>query len=209
MDANFQTVNNPWFILAVPVAGIILFWLYKVLAKGTMSAEKHIEEEIRRRLNKSEGELTEEDYKRVTTIGFYKAHITDLSTVARLVKVRELFLHNNQIEELSPLAKCKDLEKLTLSNNRIKDLSPLSTLAKLNTLSLNVNIITDLTPLATLTNLQVLQLSNNQFNDLTPLLGLSRLQALSVEDVKGLPQAEFDKITKALPSCKVYYKENG
>ena len=209
MDANIQSVNSVWLILVVPVIGIILFWLYKVLANGTISAEKHIEEEIRRRLNKSEGELTEEDFKRVTTIGFYKAKITNLSTVSRLVKVRELFLHNNQIEDLSPLGMCKDLEKLTLSNNRIKDLSPLSTLVKLNTLSLNVNMITDLTPLAHLTNLQVLQLSNNQFNDLTPLSGLSRLQSLSAEDVKGLPQEEFDKITEALPSCKVYYNECG
>ncbi len=70
-------------------------------------------------------------------------------------------LWDNDIEDLSPLASLTDLRELWIPYNLISDLSPLAGLDKLVQLKVYGNKITSLEPLRGLTNLNVLDLRGN------------------------------------------------
>ena len=190
-----------WIVVAVMLTLSLVYWLW---AGDARSCKEVIEEEIRVRLNKPDGELTQSDLDKVTVIGFYKSRISDLSCLGNLTRVQELFLHNNEITDLGVLPACSLLKKLTLSGNKITDLAPLSKLTQLNILSLNKNQITDLSPLAGLTGLRTLQLSNNRITNLSPLYRLIHLETLALEDQESLSSEELEGLKQALPACKVY-----
>ncbi len=190
-----------WIVVAVMLTLSLVDWLW---AGDARSCKEVIEEEVRVRLQKPEGELAQADLDKITVIGFYKSRITDLSYLANLTRVQELFLHNNEITDLSALSACSQLKKLTLSGNKITNLGPLSKLTQLNILSLNKNQITDLSPLAGLTGLRTLQLSNNRITDLSPLLGLIHLETLTLENQENLSAEELERLKKSLPACKIY-----
>ena len=87
----------------------------------------------------------------------------------------------NDISEVSPLAGLTRLTELYLSDNGISEVSPLSGLTGLTNLSLAINELTDVTPLADLTNLTRLDLRGNELTDVTPLAGLTSLTSLALE----------------------------
>jgi internalin A len=107
--------------------------------------------------------------------------ISDLSILAGLTSLTNLFLADNQISDLSPLASLISLTELTLAGNLISDLSPLAGLTKLTCLDLGGNGISDLSPLAGLTELTYLDLVGNRIRDLSPLAGLTKLTCLDLE----------------------------
>ncbi len=76
--------------------------------------------------------------------------ISDITPLAGLKKLRELYLTNNRIEEVHSLAGLIDLEILFLEGNGITDISPLSNLKKLRILHLKYNNIQDLSPVSDL-----------------------------------------------------------
>lgn len=71
--------------------------------------------------------------------------ISDLSPLARLTNLTELYLSYNQIKDLSPLSRLTNLSFLFLESNQIRDLSPLSKLTKLNWLFVGGNPINNKT----------------------------------------------------------------
>jgi len=83
----------------------------------------------------------------------------------KLNKRRILDLSSHKISDLSPLAPLTNLTELYLSYNQIKDLSPLSRLTNLNFLFLESNQISDLSPLSQLTNLNWLFVGGNPINN--------------------------------------------
>ncbi len=83
----------------------------------------------------------------------------------KLKKLRVLDLSSHKISDLSPLAQLTNLTELYLSYNRIKDLSPLARLTNLNFLFLESNQISDLSPLSRLTKLNWLFLGGNPINN--------------------------------------------
>ncbi|MDE0088297.1 MAG: leucine-rich repeat domain-containing protein [Candidatus Poribacteria bacterium] len=76
--------------------------------------------------------------------------ISDITPLAGLKKLRELYLTNNRIEEVHSLAGLINLEILFLEGNGITDISPLSNLKKLRILHLKYNNIQDLSPVSDL-----------------------------------------------------------
>ena len=90
-----------------------------------------IEAAIRERIRKPEGELTPKDFERVTHLSLEGMGLTDVSSLAKLTRIRSLNLNYNEISDLSPLAGLVDLEKLHLGSNQITNLRPLGTLKKL------------------------------------------------------------------------------
>ena len=204
MDNQILSVAPTWALWIVAAVMLISPLIYRMWEGNIRSCKEVIEEEIRVRLNKPDGELTQTDLDKVTVIGFYKSRISDLSYIGNLTKVQELFLHNNEITDLGALSTCSLLKKLTLSGNKITNLGPLSNLTQLNILSLNKNQITDLSPLAELIGLRTLQLSNNRITDLSPLLGLVHLETLTLENQENLSAAELERLKKSLPACKIY-----
>ena len=84
------------------------------------------------------------------------------------------------VEELSLLADMPNLRELYLCSQRITDLSPLAELP-LETLALTDNFITDPSPLAELDRLQRLWLGGNELQELEPLSGLESLRFLNLD----------------------------
>nr|WP_325211777.1 phosphotransferase [uncultured Oscillibacter sp.] len=82
---------------------------------------------------------------------------SDLSLLARMPNLRELYLCRQGIEDLSPLEGLP-LTALALCENRISDLTPLAGMTGLETLYLGGNPIADCGPLSGLTGLRLLNL---------------------------------------------------
>ena len=85
----------------------------------------------------------------------------------KLRKIEILDLSSHKISDLSPLAQLTNLRELYLSYNQIRDLSPLSQLTNLKFLFLESNQIGDLSPLSQLTNLTWLFVGENPIKNKT------------------------------------------
>jgi len=107
--------------------------------------------------------------------------------------------HLDGITDLSPLASIPTLEQLFLSENNISDLSPLSGLTSLNVIYLIANDIEDISPLAGITGLQVLRLSGNRIEDASvlanmPAMGWLELDNNFLQDPAIVPLEDFDNL---------------
>ena len=109
--------------------------------------------------------------------------LDDLSPLAGLTELQELYLGDTQVRDLSPLAGLTKLHRLFLNNTQIRDLSPLAGLTKLERLNLSDTQVQDLSPLAGLTELRYLYLSNTQVRELSHLEGLKELKGLALENL--------------------------
>ena len=117
--------------------------------------------------------------------------ISDLSPLAGLTNLTELWLRKNTISDISAVIGLINLEALDLGTNSISDISPLAGLTNLTTLVLRRNSISDLSPMAGLTDLTWLDLGDNLISDLAPLAGLTQLTLLglwdnSISDISAL-----------------------
>jgi internalin A len=132
-------------------------------------------------------------------------NITDITPLAELTNLEELYIDENNITDITPLAGLTNLTILILSWNNISDLSSLKGLTNLATLRLVDNNITDLTPLAELTNLTTLVLGGNNIFDLSPLKGLTKLTWLSLS---GNNISDLTPITELTNLTKLYLNNN-
>lgn len=116
---------------------------------------------------------------------FGEGTISDLTPLADMPNLTELYLCTQQISDLSPLEGLP-LEALYLSDNQITDLSPLRGCTKLHTLFIGGNPLYDLSPLASLTGLRRLNLDQwspgTAVDSFAPLDGLP-LEHLSLGDL--------------------------
>ena len=101
--------------------------------------------------------------------------IHDAKQLSRLVNLTFLALHG--VEDLTPLAGLPKLEQLFVSHSDIRDLSPLAGLVNLELIHMGTST-SDLSPLAGLTKLRNLYLPDEDISDLTPLAGLTNLEEL-------------------------------
>ena len=110
-------------------------------------------------------------------------NFSDLSTLAGLTRMEDLYLYLDGISDLSGLSSMGQLKSLVLTGNTdITDLSPLSGLTNLRTLEVPAsgeNVGIDLTPLSGLTKLRTLRTGSN-VTDLSPLSGLTELRELDL-----------------------------
>lgn len=107
--------------------------------------------------------------------------IADLSLLARMPNLRELYLCRQEIADLSPLAGLP-LTTLALCENRISDLSPLTGLTELETLYLGGNPIADCGPLSGLTGLRLLNLDGTVTGPAAPE-NLGFLNGLALQEL--------------------------
>ncbi|MEM6399526.1 MAG: leucine-rich repeat domain-containing protein [Cyanobacteria bacterium P01_D01_bin.116] len=109
-----------------------------------------------------------EETKYTINILLQQAGTVDCDRAERKLNKRQILdLSSHQISDLSPLAPLTNLTELYLSYNQIKDLSPLSRLTNLNFLFLESNQISDLSPLSQLNNLNWLFVGGNPINNKT------------------------------------------
>lgn len=111
--------------------------------------------------------------------------VSDLTLLADMPNLNELYLCQQNVSDLSPLAGLP-LRQVYLCDNQITDLSPLAGCPDIETLYVGTNPIADLTPLASLAGLRELNLDNYTFNwqvdSLAPLAELP-LRVLSVGNI--------------------------
>jgi len=131
--------------------------------------------------------------------------LSDLSAVAGMTQLEELWAANNKFDDTSNLAVLQGLTSLTAlhlgnwdcpDDGNISDLGFLGGLTNLQQLYLGQHDISDISILDNLTNLSVLWLPGNQITDISSLAGLSNLQELYLQgnlivtlpDLSGLTQ---------------------
>ena len=118
---------------------------------------------------------------RLVNLTFLALHgVEDLTPLAGLPKLEQLFVSHSNIRDLSPLAGLINLELIQMSGALISDLSPLAGLTKLEHVYLPGGDISDLTPLAGLTELEELHLHRNSISDISPIAGLTGLNRLDL-----------------------------
>lgn len=112
-------------------------------------------------------------------------NISDLSLLAKMPNLKELYLCGQQIEDLTPLENLP-IERLYLCDNRIEDLTPLADISTLQLLYIGNNPVKDLSPLASLYNLKELLLDSSEWDDpvdsFSPLGEISGLEWLSLNN---------------------------
>ncbi len=130
--------------------------------------------------------------------------ISDITPLAKLTKLQELYINDSSISDLSPLTGLTQLTHFRLLEGYVEDLTPLAGLTKLTELNIGRNMVRDIThlenlteltrldihenplsnisPLANLRNLNALYLKDNRISDLKPLAGLTQLTSLSIDD---------------------------
>ena len=161
---------------------------------------------------KEEQELARIRTEEATRIRAEEARIKAQGGPEALARIREaeesgatkLDLTENNITDLTPLAGLTKLEELFLWENWITDVTPLAELTLLEELFLQGNKITDITPLAELTGLEELYLEANQITGLTPLAGLTKLKILNLYG-NPIPDDQIEMLRKALPNCDICF----
>ena len=147
-----------------------------------------VEEMVRTALGKAEGEaIYSDELTEITSLNLNgknsgKGDIEDLSDLAHMVNLKELWLSFNRISDISPLAGLTSLVHLELESNNITDLTPLGRLTSLTILDLDTNSITSVTPLGSLLSLTHLNLRVNGITDISPLANLKALTVLDLDD---------------------------
>lgn len=94
-------------------------------------------------------------------VAAYGKEISDISDLAGLLRLEELYLMQNHIVDISPLQELNQLKYLRLDGNDIVDVSVIGSLKKLEKLGLDDNQISDFTVLAKLPALQDLNINFN------------------------------------------------
>lgn len=116
------------------------------------------------------------DATNLTNLYLNKNQISDVSSLATLVRLKELSLANNKLTTLTGLEPLIRLTTLNLEGNKMTDLASIAKLTNLQSLNLASNDLTEIGALSALTNLKTLYLYTNK---LTNLMGISGMKSLS------------------------------
>ena len=152
-----------------------------------LTAQPELEKAIREHLKEARGvmptgELTKEDFDKVTVLS----------------------LSGNQLTEVPKgLEKLTQLTRLYLTYNILTDVKGLEKLTQLTNLSLGGNKLTDVKGLEKLTQLTSLHLFDNQLTDVKGLEKLTKLTYLILNDNPDLTKAQIAELQKALPKCEI------
>ena len=171
-------------------------------------ADSHLRNAVLRTLNRpSDGEFTVEELASIRVLdasGTDEDKVDSLTGLEAATALRTLLLFDNIVADLSPLAHLGDLGELYLDRNGFENLDALAPLRGLTTLSLTGNRIDDLSPLEGLTALNQLWLDETGVLDLAPLAGLTALDFLVLRcanrnDFEGRADCESRSITDISP----------
>ena len=181
-------------------------------ADEKLIADHIVEREIRKKIRKPKGEITEADLKKVTGLNLDSTKITDkgLKEVSKLQKLEFLSLQLTQNTDagLKEMANLQSLTHLNLRATGITDagLKDVAKLKKLKWLNLgDCKQITgtgfrEVTKLQKLTELK-LSLTQITDTDLEEVAKLQKLKYLWLDDTKVTDEG-VAKLKKALPNCR-------
>lgn len=130
------------------------------------------------------------------------AKVTDISFLADMKKLRELFIHfYKDVKNISAMENLESLQTLGMMGWTITDIKPLAKLKNLKVLNLKGTPVEDLAPLSGLGALQVLNLQQTAVKSLRPLMKVKSLRSLVVP--KGTKKSEIKRLEKAIPGIAI------
>ena len=135
----------------------------------------------------------------------------DLRPLAPLINLEVLSFEGNGISDITPLAGLKELRELYLTNNRIEEVHSLAGLINLEMLFLEGNGITDISPLSNLTQLRTLHIKYNNIHDISPVsaLNLSEFSYDTICDFSPSGPSVTERIqNRDFPSIIGYWAED-
>lgn len=157
-----------------------------------------LEAAVRQELERPEGSITYGDLaevERLALLGetaFSRERTYTCAGTSYLDREDFSNIPSGDVSDLSLLARMPNLSELYLCAQRVSDLGPLEGLP-LRVLALTGNEIEDLTPLASLTGLEQLWIGDNPCRDLSPLASLTGLRELNLDS--GYGTALVDSLT--------------
>ncbi len=127
--------------------------------------------------------------------------VQKIEGIEQLRKLRYLNLSGCGIRTgFSSLGSLTNLTDLNVAGNNISNLKPFVAIKTLRYLNLTDNKVKDLSGIENLENLEELYMTGNNIQDITPLLKLKKLKSVYMNKIK---EADFKKLQKALPNCKI------
>lgn len=118
---------------------------------------------------------------RLICLSLYNDAVTDMTPLAGLATLQDLFIYNNKITAFPSMARMAALTYMDVSENSISDASPVTALPAIQTMLFDTNQITVIPPMASLKQLTGLDFDGNAITDLSPVTLIPSLQWLSME----------------------------
>lgn len=106
-----------------------------------------------------------EFFTNLSRISIQLSCIKDISPLADLVKLREIYISDSPVDTIPDLSRCKDLKNLTIVMCDITDLTPVTTISSLKELNMGGNKITSVAPIKDLDSLEILNIADNPITD--------------------------------------------
>ncbi len=132
-------------------------------------------------------------------------YISDLTPMANLVNLKELWANDNNISNIDALYNLTELEWVELENNKIKDISSLSNCTKITKLKIANNQIENIDVVSKMTNLEWLEAKNNIISDIK---GVVELVNLSILDLSYNKITNIESLRKLTKLTQLYLKGN-
>ncbi len=127
---------------------------------------------------------------RLSDLPALRAIPDEIGTMAGL---RFLRLENTQIRDLSPIAGLTTLEEIYLDNTNVSDISVLAQLVSLKQVSLSGTYVRQVSDLSGLDLLEGVSLDDTQVFDLTPLYQIPGLRDISIENTPAQARLQEGK----------------
>ena len=105
--------------------------------------------------------------------------VNDLSPIAGLTNLRELYLIGTSVSDISPLRGLQNLTGLWINDTFVSDISPVRGLTNLAHFSVHGTLVTDLSPVAGLINLRDIAFASKNLSDISPIAALINLERIS------------------------------
>ena len=119
----------------------------------------------------------------LTRINMSHNQVTDISPVAGLIELRELWVTDNPISDISPVSGLTNLTHLGVSGcPNLSDISPVRNLTNLVHLDFSGTLVSDISPVRNLTNLVHLDFSGTLVSDISPVRNLTNLVYLNLRE---------------------------
>jgi Leucine-rich repeat (LRR) protein len=143
-----------------------------------------LEAEVRRKIGKDAGTVTQSDLKQIKSINLSQATVDELDPCVfpLFSNVKDLFLGPGDLDDLTPIAPLTQLITLRASINKLSDLRPLTKMTQMDRLDIGRTAVHDIAPLANMVALTELQLDDTQVVDLTPLASCTKLEKVSIRN---------------------------
>ena len=182
------------WLLLLPLLLVLALWAWSGGERTVSFASHSLELAVRAELDRPAGAIFYRDLEQIErlavvgTVPFSREEDFDYRIACYIGRDYQGDAPWGDIADLSLLARMPNLRELYLCRQEIADLSPLENLP-LTTLALCENRISDLTPLAGLTDLEALYLGGNSLADCGPLSGLTGLRLLNLDGTVTGPAA--------------------